>query len=665
MSRIPADYNQEGRIHARTIELKEPSAKTLRERRTRERDAAKWLRYYFPGIYRLPFGDVHFRIIEEAEYSVAQGARCAVAGPRGTGKSYVIGGLALKALLEGRVRFPVVMPWDAKQLKKMLGFWKKALCFNELLARDYPEICTPFVASRGSYHKVSTFVDPDGNPLGAQLIVSEGMIVLPHSLGVIGGATINGNPLGLNYTTDAGEGLRPDLVFIDDPQDRDTAMSRLQINSTIQQIDFDVAGMGGPDTSMPILLACTVKQVGDVAEHYLEHPEWRSVRIGQILKWPADMDGWQRWNEVRLEGESERDGGKKARAHYRQNKEALTAGMDVSWDQRFMRKAHDQAAEPDAFYSAMCAYFAMGEAAFMAERQNQPQEAHETVYDLSPETVAKCIYPKRKRCDLPAESVVIETATDINHYGMHSACIGFANDQTASCAWYGLYERTRGGGIVPKNCPDKEAKRLVYEALVMHGQEIASLPLSRAGAPAHVGLWVIDGGYMPDVVRRYLEGPGRELAVQCVMARGYAGDRYRPTGKNVIGTPRENTHQAEGPVSGRFLAFNADYWREVAQRAWLASPGAPGGISLFDGTHTEFAEQICSERLLEKLQGNYGPLWRWVRIPGAWNDWGDAVTMCYVGAVWQGVGTQGAVRRPRRYVERRRPKVQARAGSMA
>ncbi len=150
---------------------------------------------------------------------------------------------------------------------------------------------------------------------------------------------------------------------------------------------------------------------------------------------------------------------------------------------------------------------------------------------------------------------------------------------------------------------------------------------------------------MPDVVRRYIEGPGRGLGIQILPARGYAGDRYRPTPRNRIGAPREGCHLAESPIAGRFVAFNADHWREVSQRAWLAPPNAPGSLSLFEGRHSEFAEQICRERLVEKLMGEYGPVWRWHTAPG-WHDFGDAVTMTYVGAAWGGIGTAGSMAQP-------------------
>jgi hypothetical protein len=163
--------------------------------------------------------------------------------------------------------------------------------------------------------------------------------------------------------------------------------------------------------------------------------------------------------------------------------------------------------------------------------------------------------------------------------------------------------------------------------------------MKRGEDTIRVGLWIIDAGYMPDVVRRFASGPGRALGMVITPARGFSADYYRPNGKSRIGAPREGCHMAEADVVGRFLAFNADYWREVSQRGWLGTPNAPGSISLFEGAnHRDFAEQVTRKKLSEKVEGQTGPIWKWTTAPG-WHDYGDAVTMTYVGAAWNGIGT--------------------------
>ncbi len=477
----------------------------------------------------------------------------------------------------------------------------------------------------------------------------DGVLVLPDGRGALGAASVGGNTRGLFATMPNGETLRPDVLFLDDPQSKAVAESAAGVRQIVEKIESDLFNLAGPDTRLSVMVACTVIAEGDVSDHFLSHPDFEAVRVGQIVTWPegfADKASavrrlWEAWNVERVEGMAEHDGGKRARALYKAHEGALPAGLAVSWKHRFDRRRGD----PDAIFAAMWDYYRMVAAAFMAERQNAPMKTETTVYNLSAALVASRVHPGRRPYELPPEARQIVAATDLNMYGLTTAALGFANDQTAWVAWYAIHDHN-GRGIVPPNVPESEGKRAMFEALVEHGAHVAGLPLMQAGAAARVGLWIIDAGFWPDVVRRYLDGPGRALGIPILPARGFNAEKYRPTGRGTIGRPREQCHFTESAVAGRFLAFNACYWREVSQRAWLASPNAPGSLSLPDGVrHDDFAEQVTRERLLEKLAGEYGPVWRWRTAPGP-HDYGDVVTMAYVGAAWGGIGTGGETQRP-------------------
>ena len=641
------DARNAARAVGRMIERREPES--LSRRRRLEKDPAAWLRFYLAATYPLPFGDVHHDMIGAAVRAIRDGQGMAVAAPRGTGKSSVLWGAALWGILSGACRFPVVAAFSHGAARRMLRRWLSALADNERIRADYPETCGPFVETVHPVRLRMLHWNDTGDLCGADVRIMDGALVLPDGRGAIGAASVGGNTRGLFATMPSGLTLRPDVLLLDDPQDKPTAESPALVRKTIERLESDLFNLAGPETRLSIMVAVTVISEADVAEHFLNHADFEAVRVGQVLTWPTGFEDkgsdarklWEAWNAERVEGMADRDGGKRCRAFYKAHKAALTEGLTVSWEHRYDRKRGD----PDALYAAMLDYFRMGERAFMAERQNQPMKGETTVYDLTPELVVSRVHTGRRRGDLPPEARLVVAATDLNNYALHSAVAGFGNDQTGWLAWYGRHDGGEGREIVPKDCPEAEAKRRMFEALVRHGQEIVGLPLLRGGESIRAGAWVIDSGYMPDVVRRYVDGPGRALGIQILPARGYAGDRYRPTPRNRIGAPREGCHLAESPIAGRFIAFNADHWREVSQRAWLAMPNAPGSLSLYEGRHSEFAEQVCREHLVEKLQGEYGPVWRWHTAPG-WHDYADAVTMLYVGAAWGGIGTAGSMAQP-------------------
>jgi len=540
----------------------------------------------------------------------------------------------------------------------MLRRWLSALADNARVLADYPGDTAPF---KETTHPVRIRLlrwKDSGELAGADVRIMDGVLVLPDGRGALGTASIGGNTRGLFATMPTGETLRPDVLFLDDPQSKAVAESPAGVRQTVGKIESDLFNLAGPDTRLSVMVACTVIAENDVAEHFLKHPDFEPVRVGQVLTWPAGFEDkssdarklWEAWNIERVEGMADHDGGKRARTFYAANKEALTAGLSVSWAHRLDRKRGD----PDASFAAMWDFYRLGEAAFMAERQNAPMQTETTVYNLTPELVASRVHTGRRRCDVPSEARLLVMATDLNFYGLHSVIVGFGNDGTGWIVAYGRHDNA-GREIVPKDLPEPEAKRRVFEALVRHGQELSTLPLLRNGQTMRPGLWIVDAGFMPDVVRRYAEGPARTLGMPVMPARGFNFDRYRPSPKNCIGSPREMCHLTESPVAGRFVAFNACYWREVSQRAWLATPNAPGSLSLFEGKHAEFSEQVTRERLLEKLHGEFGTVWRWRTAPG-WHDFSDAVTMAYVAAAWGGIGTAAGIPAPtrRRYVERRR-----------
>lgn len=625
-----------------------PVADMARRRRL-ERDPAKWLKYYLGSAFPLPWGRVHTDMIQAAVRAIRTGAGMATAAPRGTGKSSVLWGVALWAILSGACRFPVVAGWAHSAARRMLRKWLSALSDNERIAADYPAAVQPFqVAIHSNRLKALTWADTE-KACGADVRQMDGVIVLPDGLGALAAVSIGGNVRGLYAGLPDGSTIRPDVLLLDDPQDKVTASSAPLVRKITERIESDLFNLSGPGIRLAVMAAVTVIAENDVAEHFLNHPDFEAIRVSQITAWPtgfADRASptrklWEAWNQERVEGLADHDDGKRARAFYRAHKAELTVGVEVSWPARYDRKRKD----PDAVYAAMWDYYRLGEISFMSERQNTPMKENTTVYDLTPALVASRIHAARNRGDVPAEARLIIAATDLNHYGLHSVIAGFSNDQTGWIAWYGRHDN-EGRGIVPKECQEQEAKRRMFEAIVIHGQSLSMVPLTRGGQAARIGLWLIDAGYFPDVVKRYVEGPGRTLGIQVISARGYNAQAYKPYPKNVIGKAREQCHLSESVISGRFIAFCACYWREIAQRAFLGTPNAPGSLSLFDGPrHSEFAEHICREKLLEKLHGQYGTVWRWATAPG-WHDYLDALVMTYIGATWGGIGTMGAAPPP-------------------
>lgn len=593
-------------------------------------DEMGWLKTYLLEAFKQPFGKVHHEIKDGFNHALLTGCNVEILAPRGTGKSTIINGLALRALLECQTPFPVVIPWDADARKRALRFWKNQLCFNERLHRDYPEATAVFKESRGIGNRL-TALTQGNEATGAMLAISEGIIVLPHGLGAIGSSTINGNPRGMNYSSIDGSVIRPTLAIIDDPQDRETAKSQKLVGDTIEIIDGDIAGMAGPDSRMPIIMSATIVENNDVAEYYANNPNWKCIRVSQIENWPdgwKDKDSkckelWDKWDRIRVE---ENDAA--AVAFYLANKLQMVKGMSVSWESRYDAKR----GQPDALYSAMYDFHSMGESSFMAERQNSPVKKDVSIYTLTTAVIQSRTDETRKPMEIPSWSVLRVAATDCNpSYALTSAITAFGKDQTAAVLWYGLFKDAPLP--IKQDIPARQQDAMLFEALVAHGKQLAQ-------TSCRPDAWTVDAsGAAFDTVLRFAEKSLQLCGLQCIPSTGRSSSKYNPFVKSRIETPKEQSVLCRDPQKGKWIAWDADHWKEVAQKAWLGSIGAPGSCSLFAGNHRDFAEQICREQLAGKADIAGKMIYRWLTVPGHPHDYNDVMAMIYMLASRMGVGS--------------------------
>ena len=624
-------------VESRNTIPRRKCANTSRRKRL-EANPQEWLRWYLAGTYSRPFEKPHEEIIAGTVEAADTGGRFVVAAERGIGKSAVLWGMILYVKLTGRRRFPVCVPWADKALKRAFRFWKNALCFNARLKADYPEFCDPFAHSKGVAQRVPNVRWGDtGELTGAQLTVGEGLIVLPDNLGCLGGSTINGNIRGLNHPMEDGTLLRPDIVLLDDVQDRKVAKSPFQVRDTIHIINGDVAGCGDAGRDLPMLMACNCIVKGDVAEHYLNDAEWKALRVPCIVKWPdrwndkgsAARAAWDDWAEVWREGGDDM-------AFYEAHREAMTGGMELSAPAAFAGSEKC----PDAFYGVIRMYYRMGETAFMAERQQEPIEEadHLGPWTLTPAIIQARSVRDRKPYDRPSWVSRIYASTDINpSRAFTTTVVGFGEDQSAAVLWYGIQPVS-----ISDEMPAPMFARELFNALAEYGRKLASLPIRPES-------WAIDcGGKQFDGVLRF----AAESAVLCGLdAHGFRGTgwkSYTPDGKTARkGDVREMCHGCTDMKDGRrrtWVAWHSDYWKEVAQRAWLGEAGGSGTASLFAGDHGEFAAQVCGDKIVDKRPMGNRMAWYFVPLPGR-NDYGDSMAQAFALAAYKGIGTGGMAKR--------------------
>ena len=608
------------------------------ERRARlEKNAIDWLKYYFPNSYPLPFGEVHEKIIDYTLQAVKRGGKFSLAAPRGTGKTTILFGLLLFIQWTMDKKFALYVPWSSADKKKAIKFWKTALTYNKRLADDYPEYCDPFRKAKGASMLLQFLMWEDTLDLcSAQIENTNGSIIYPSGLGLIGTSTINGNPRGMNYTLEDGTVLRPDFALIDDPQDKDTANSPASTQKVIGVIEEDLLGTEGPDVALTVVAIGTVLGNADVMTYLLNSKEYKSYRVPQIISFPKNMNTWKEWNEIRLdelEGDNDDEGYAfpESLEFYKKNQVALMEDFEVSWLHRFKKKL----GQPDAFYAAMQDYFSMGETAFMKERQNAPLNQGSTIYELT-KSIILSRTSMRKALIVSNDYKIVVAGTDINHYGLHTVICGFRADHSAEVVGY--FRLDNGGDpLVPENATEQLVQKLILKGLFDCGNYLKGLAIHNVkGERKNINCWLIDGGYEMRTVAGYVKGEGRMCGIPLQVIRGQAEKKFKIPPKSKWLMPPKFMCYLNESQYGRWIAANVDYWKETMQRAWLDMIGSPGSINLPKGNHIEFAEHIIRERLIDKVVTSTVTVRIFAEMPG-WHDYSDALTYCYVAAAWLGI----------------------------
>jgi hypothetical protein len=132
---------------------------------------------------------------------------------------------------------------------------------------------------------------------------------------------------------------------------------------------------------------------------------------------------------------------------------------------------------------------------------------------------------------------------------------------------------------------------------------------------------------------------GRRWGCPVMPSRGRAHHRFRMPKEKKART-FVNAYLDTWKSLGRVIIHDACVWRERIQKGLTAPLGSPGSIRIWgqkNDRHPQLARQLCGERLIEKLVGETGEIYKWYLVPGAGNHWLDCAVGCGVAASIEGL----------------------------
>ncbi len=676
-NRKAAERMQAKRDAARDIgEIPRPRHKKQRARG--ETDSEFFLKFFFPKVFRLPFGDPHTEYIAALDRIFAEGGQQAVAMQRGGGKSSVTRGMALKAVLYGIRSFVMSVGANDDKSLEAMQFWTMSLLRNEKLIEAFPEVCYPLC-------KVGRVNQRKPLYKGKELEMGMGdMIILPDipkskAAGnvLFSASLMSSNLRGTQYMRSDGAVARPDVIILDDPQTPDSAKSANQTNDRESIVLGDCLGMAGPDVEIAAIMPCTPLRPNDLAERFLSHelrPEWRGLRVPMLYSLPTNMKLWEEYNRLRTQGVLGGHGLKLATAFYKENRAAMDEGAKASWPDQL------KPGTLSAIQVAMNYYFT-DLASFMAERQMNPLRQSNDVEQLSRDALLARLTEVEQGV-VPEGTTLLTAFADVHKDVIYWVVCAWADGFTGQVIQYGTFPeqtelyfnlvdvRNTLGKLFPGMTMEMAVKRGVTETLTMLlGRRWSTI----SGQEHDVSLALVDSGW----------GQTKNHVMDACSLKAFRSRCFPSKGKGIgpgdrnIAEWRRQQHDIPSPLARcyewilphdtkgnpcRSVTFNTNHWKSFAAERLMSPVGAPGSLAfhaLAPGhDHRLIVDHCCAEKrtpwTTKFANGDV-----WVHPPHRPdNHWWDGIVGCCVAASMRGMRLQDIiVDTPAEKPKRRRKRV--------
>jgi hypothetical protein len=611
-------------------------------------DAARWesCRYdfrlfcetYAAESFPLAWSQDHLKAIAKIEAAVLRGELFCFAMPRGSGKSTLCEWAAIWALVYGHRQFVVVIGSDQGIAEQMLDSIKAHLEQNDLLAADFPEATFPIRALEGS-NKRSKGQTIDGRLTKIDWTADQITLANVPGAACSGAAVrvagITGRIRGLKHTRPDGKTIRPDLVLIDDPQTDESASSPSQCATREKILAGAILGLAGPGKRIAGLCTVTVIRTDDLADRLLDrarHPSWQGDRTKLVYEWPNADELWGQYAELRREGQRGGVGTGEAHSFYAERQVEMDAGGRVAWPER---KADD---ELTAIQHAWNLRIDRGEAAFMAEFQNQPI-ADDMVTDkldkrglmLRSTNIPRGIAPHGHNkltafIDVQDRLLFWLIASWSDSFGGHVVAYGSYPDQGSSFFEAKSAKRTLA----------QASKGAGFEAALRAGlEECTKMLLAREwnrqdGVPLRITQLMVDSnwGQSTQVVRNFCRSS--QFASLILPSRGKGiGAAGTPLGPRRNRGDRAGLNWVVGKTADSVqieASYDTNFWKTFVAARLRLGVGDPEAILFHEGHHDLLIEHLTSEYPVRtEARGRTVDEWKQTPRENHWND-------CLVGA---------------------------------
>lgn len=615
----------------------------------------------FPATFFLPWSADHLVTIARLEFVICSGGQFALAMPRGSGKSSIVDRAALWAVLTGRRRFVVLVGANESLAEQSLGRLKSELENNATLLALWPKAVYPIRRLESQARRCVGQLH-EGARTG--IVLQRKRLVLPAMPGpdneatgaVLHVAGLTGAVRGLSHVDADGRTIRPDLLLVDDPQDRESAGSVVQTADRLAILNGDLLGLAGPNEKIAALATATIIKRGDLADQLLDRkksPAWQGQRFKLVEAFPTNEKLWDEYERLRVESLRADGSGAEATQFYIQHRAEMDEGARVAWASRY------NSDEVSAIQNAMNLRQDRGDE-FYSEYQNEPREetAHANALDAA-SIAARCGGFARGIAAPECEKLTafIDCGQDVLWWMVS----GWAEDFSGHIVDFGCWPEQRARVFLARNV-SPTLGQMYAQAGGVDGALYAGLSalvgklLSREwrrsdGAQIALTRCLIDAGWATDTIRLFVrQSPQRNLITP---SKGFGVGAGQAAIADYHKRPGERI--GEGWILGvasadrlRLLRFDSNFWKSRIAAMLTRPMGMRGGVTLCGArpVENELLALHLSSEIPTRVEAKGRVLSTWARRPDRDNHWWDCLIGCAVAASVEGINPLSAVVRP-------------------
>ena len=608
----------------------------------------------------MPWSDDHLRVIDKIERVVRTGGLFAMAMPRGSGKTVLCQCAVLWAALIQSTPFVCLIAASASIAKTRLDTIKIWLETNELLDADYNEVTLPIrklqriVARQKGQHQrgTPTRIEWTGDKIILPVCQTDPAVepVYRSVNTVISCSGMEGSLIrGQNHAWADGSVVRPQLVFVDDPQTRESAGSPLQNKTREEILAGDVLYMPAPGKKVAGLMACTVIRSGDMADKMLDrdkHPEWQGERTKMMYSFPKNEKLWAAYAEQRFESLRNDGDGSEATEFYRKHQAAMDKGAKVAWP---ARRNEDEAS---AIQHAMNLRL-RDEAAFFAEYQNEPV-VEEVGHEMMTADAIAAKVNGYERGGIPINCQHLTMFVDVQGKLLYWLIAAWEDRFTGYVIDYGswpdqqraYYTLSDARRTMARSKPGAGLEGQIYFGLEsLTAERLGQAYRREDGTEMHVDRCLIDANW----------GQSTEVVYQFCRQSKFAGVLMPSHGRYVGASSRPFSEYqkkrgervglhwripaTKGRRQVRYVLIDTNYWKTFTHERLAISMGDPGCLSLFgrdEKVHLLLSEHLTAEyRVQTEARDRVVDEWK-LHASRPDNHWLDCLVGCAVAASLQG-----------------------------